>query len=63
MTEHQTALAGKLAIAAAETGIKAFVARIIKAIKAKGITLSKMLQIYGIVERAVKDIEVVLAQK
>lgn len=63
MTEHQTALAGKLAIAAAETGIKAFVARIIKAIKAKGITLSKMLQIYGIVERAVKDIEAVLAQK
>jgi hypothetical protein len=56
-------LTGRLAIVAAEAGVKAFVAKILKAIKSKGLTLGKVLQIYAIVEKAVKDIEVVLASK
>lgn len=57
------AVADKLAKSGAELGIRAFANRIIKAIKSKGITLAKLLQIYTIVEKAVKDIEAVLAQK
>lgn len=56
-------LTGKLAIVAAEAGIKGFIAKILKAIKQKGLTLGKVLQMYAIVEKAVKDIEAVLAQK
>ena len=56
-------LTGKLAIIAAEAGIKGFVSKIMKAIKSKNLTLGKALQIYAIVEKAVKDIEAVLASK
>ena len=56
-------LTGRLAVVAAEAGIKAFVAKILKAIKSKGLTLGKVLQIYAVVEKAVKDIEAVIASK
>lgn len=61
MTQEQ--LTGKLAIQAAEIGVKGFMSKIVKAIQAKGITLGKVLQIYQIVEKAVNDIEAVLAAK
>lgn len=56
-------LTGRLAIIAAEAGIKGFVSKILKTIKSKNLTLGKILQMYAIIEKAVKDIEAVLAQK
>lgn len=63
MTNEQTVLAGKLALSAAETGIKGFLAKIAKALKAKGITLEKVLRIYAIVAKALKEVEATLAEK
>lgn len=63
MTQQEEKLAGTLAIAQAETKIKGFVSRIVKAIQAKNITLLKVLQIYAIIEKAVKDVEAVIATK
>jgi hypothetical protein len=60
---EQSTLAGKLAVAAAETGIKAFLAKISKAIKTKGITFEKVLRIYVVVNKAVKDVEAIIAEK
>lgn len=60
---EQNALAGKLAIAAAESGIKGFLARISKAIKTKGITFEKVLRIYSVVNKAVKDVEAIITEK
>lgn len=56
-------LTGKLAIIAAEAGIKSFVSKILKATKSKNLTLGKVLQMYAIIEKAYKDIEAVIAQK
>jgi hypothetical protein len=64
MSQHESEkLAGTLAMRAADIGIRAFMARITKAIKSKGITLAKILRIYAIVEKAVKDVESILAEK
>lgn len=63
LAKDQERLVGSLALKSAETGIKAFVSKIVKALQTKGITLAKVLQIYMIVEKAVKDIEAVLASK
>jgi hypothetical protein len=53
----------KLATQAAETGIRSFVSRIIKAIKSKGLTVGKVMQIYSIAEKAVSDIEAIVKSK
>ena len=60
---EQSTLAGKLAVQAAESGIKAFLAKISKAIKTKGITFEKVLRIYTVVNKAVKDVEAIIAEK
>lgn len=56
-------LAGKLALEAAETGIKGFVSKILKLIKEKGLTLEKVLAIYVIVNDAYENIAEILADK
>jgi len=60
---EQEQLTGKLAIGQAYTNIKGFMARITKAFQAKGLTLAKILRMYTIAEKAVKDIEAVIAEK
>lgn len=56
-------LTNKLAFSAAESGIKTFAGRILRAIKSKGLTLGKVLQIFAIAEKAVADIEAVVKSK
>jgi len=56
-------LAGKLALEAAEKGIKGFVSKILKLIKEKGLTLEKVLAIYVIVNDAYENIAEILADK
>lgn len=63
LAQEQEKLAGGLAVKAAEVGVKAFAGRIIKAIKAKDITLEKVLRIYVVVDKAVKDIEAIVNEK
>lgn len=56
-------LTGKLAMQAADAGIKSFVSKILKALKAKNLTFGKLLQVYAIVEKAYKDIQTVMDAK
>jgi len=60
-TVSQEKLAGALAMQAAETGIKGFLAKVAKLIKEKGLTLKKVLAIYVIVEDAYRNIAEIIA--
>lgn len=62
-TPQEAKLAGQLAIQAAEAGIGRFLAKLRAAFKAKNITLSKVLRMYEVVNRAVKEVEAILAEK
>ncbi len=60
---EQQKLTEQLAVTGAETGIKAFVSRIHAAIKGKKITVVKLLSIFMVLQKAVKDVEAIVAEK
>lgn len=61
--EYQQKLASQLAIVQAEQGVKGFVARILKALKAKNLTLSKLLRMYEAVRACMLEIENIAKEK
>lgn len=56
-------MTGLLALAAIEAQIPKFFEKIKKILKDKKLTFDKVLRIYAIVQKAVKDVEAIVAEK
>lgn len=48
---------------AATKGLTDFIGKISKAIKAKNLNIGKLFRIYTVLEKAVKDVEAIVAEK
>lgn len=58
--EHKT---GQLIIAGITSGVPKLFKRINDALKAKGLTVVKLVRIYSVIETAVKEIEAIVKEK
>lgn len=55
--------AGTLAIQGITADLPKFIKRVTDAFKAKGLTLTKLVRMYSVIEKAVSEIEAIIKEK